>query len=148
MKIGSTIASACAALYLVVSAPTQGAAQALISPVSRSSALPHQLSRESTWLERTTPSEPDALRRFLSADSTAHSHRRAAIVGGAIGAVVVGLASTAYILNATAYRCTTVGSCPHDLDTGQRVIVITAGTVTGAALGAWIGHRISKWRSN
>lgn len=71
------------------------------------------------------------------------SHRKAAIVGGVIGAIVGGLGAAGYILNATAYRCTTPGPpCPHDPHTTRHVIVISAGTVSGAAIGAWIAQRI------
>jgi hypothetical protein len=92
--------------------------------------------------------ERAALRRSLSQDSTAHSHRRAAIVGGVVGAVAGGLSSAAYILNATAYRCVGFGQCPDDPHTGWRVVVISAGTLGGAAFGAWVGHRFAKWRSD
>ena len=145
MKIRSTIGAAGAALYFLVSAPTHGAAQALASPIGPTLGAPDQLSGPSTWPERAALIEPDALRRPVSSDSTARLSRRAAIVGGVIGAVVGGLSSAAYALNATAYRCTTVGlSCSSGPHTGWRVAVISAGTTAGAALGAWIGYRFAK----
>jgi hypothetical protein len=92
------------------------------------------------------PKESVASRADLGRDlrpSDSVTHRKAAIVGGVVGAVVGGLGAAGYILNATAYRCTTPGPpCPYDPHTTRRVIVITTGTVSGAAIGAWIAHRI------
>ncbi|HXT16158.1 MAG TPA: hypothetical protein VN706_11050 [Gemmatimonadaceae bacterium] len=80
------------------------------------------------------------------ADSAAHTHRQAAMAGGAIGAIVGGLSAAAYVLNATAYKCTTIGpACPDDPHTVRRVVVITTGVVVGGPVGAWIGRRIGGW---
>ena len=71
-----------------------------------------------------------------------HSH--APLIGAVIGGVAGGLATAAYVLNATATDCVTVGPpCPHNPDTTRRVVTITAGTVGSSALGAWIGHAFS-----
>jgi len=148
MKIRSPGSEACATLRLLLSVPHHGGAQAVGLPDGPAFALPLQLSRGSVRAERAEPMRPAVARRPRSADSVAHSHRRAVIVGSAIGAVAGGLSSAAYILNATAYRCVGFGQCPNDPHTGRRVVVITAGTLGGAALGAWIGHRFAKWRSD
>lgn len=72
------------------------------------------------------------------------SLRRGVIVGGVVGAIAGGLGAAAYVLNATAYRCTTIGApCTHNPQTPRRVATIGAGAAVGAALGAWIGHRLS-----
>jgi len=148
MKIRSSLTVAYTALGLLVCALSRGAPQAMVTPGGYSKAVPNQRSLASAQVERAAPLERDALRRPLMADSAGHSHRRASIVGGAVGAVAGGLLSAAYILNATAYRCVGFGQCPHDPHTGRRVVVITARTVAGTVLGAWVGHRIAKGRSN
>lgn len=92
-----------------------------------------------------------SLRRVQSAgiapfavDSVKPRSHRAAVVGGAIGAIVGGLAAAGYVLNATAYDCVTSGPpCSDDHHTTRRVATITLGAAGGAFLGAWLGHRIS-----
>ena len=55
-----------------------------------------------------------------------------------------GLAAAAYVLNATANDCVTIGPpCPRNPHTTRRVVTITAGTVGGSAFGAWIGRAFS-----
>jgi hypothetical protein len=96
---------------------------------------------------RSSVTGPVLIGDVAHADSSSCSHWRATLVGGVVGGVVGGLAAAAYVLNATAYRCTTVGpSCPNDNRTTRRVITITAGSLGGAALGAFVGHALLRRR--
>ena len=138
----------CAAGHLLVAAPARAAARAAVSagiPLPQTVSAPPGLF--ASTIHRAAPLAQGLTPHPLRADSAAHSHRRATIVGGAVGALVGGLSSAAYILNATAYRCVTIGPpCPYDPHTGRRVVVIVAGTSAGALAGAWIGHRLATWR--
>ena len=89
---------------------------------------------------------PEALARIASDTSTRPS-RRASITGAAVGAVIGGLGTAAFILNATAYNCVTSGPpCPHKNYIVLHTVTITAGAGAGALLGARVGHWIGNRR--
>lgn len=81
---------------------------------------------------------PHAMTR---ADTAAHSHRRATIIGAVVGAVIGGLGGAAIGINQNAYECvTTIATCPRRPD--RTPLYSSAGIVVGGALGAWIGHAL------
>ena len=75
------------------------------------------------------------------ADTAAHSHRRATIIGAVVGAVIGGLGGAAIGINQNAYECVaTIATCPRKPD--RTPLYSSAGVVAGGALGAWIGHAL------
>jgi hypothetical protein len=75
------------------------------------------------------------------ADSAAHSHRRATIIGAVVGGVIGGLGGAAIGINQNAYECVaTIATCPRKPD--RTLLYSSAGVVAGGALGAWIGHAL------
>ena len=98
-------------------------------------------------------SPPDFHSGFgVRASDTTVNHRRASIIGAAVGAVVGGLASAAYILNATATECVYVvsidSSCPQRSHVVLHTVTIAAGATAGAIGGAWVARRIAGWSSS
>jgi hypothetical protein len=97
------------------------------------------------------PLTEQLVRARRSASDTTHSHRRATIVGAMSGAVIGGLGSAGYVLNATTPHCFTevsLGSgCTHKT---RRVVLqsvaIGAGTTVGAFIGVWVARRLAGWR--
>lgn len=77
------------------------------------------------------------------------NHRRAAIIGAVSGAVIGGLGSAAFILNAVGTECVRNVSdnsgCPGHSHIVLQTATITAGTVVGAFAGAWLGRRVAGW---
>ena len=104
-----------------------------------------------------TMARPNRIVSIL-ADST-HSHARATWIGATAGAVVGGLGTAGWILNALAPNCIrlvsgrdpTYVSSSHCGDRSgivtTEIVTITAGTVVGALGGAWIARRIAHWRA-
>jgi hypothetical protein len=112
-------------------------------PLRSANTVASSLGPEPRASDRSRVAAPVFIGDIAHADSSSGSHWRATLAGGLVGGVVGGLAAAAYVLNATAYRCTTVGpSCPNDNRTTRRVITITVGSLGGAALGAFIGHAL------
>lgn len=87
------------------------------------------------------------------------SHPRATLIGAAAGAVLGGLGTAAYILNALAPNCVTAvaatspgptvasSHCQHR----SRIVVletvtIAAGATAGGFGGAWLARRVADWR--
>jgi hypothetical protein len=69
------------------------------------------------------------------------------VIGAISGAVVGGLGSAGYILNATASDCRTqLAPCPKKNYMLLHTVTITAGTLAGGFIGAkvgnWIGRRL------
>jgi hypothetical protein len=78
-------------------------------------------------------------------DTSGRQSHRSAIVGGVVGAAMGGLATAAYVLNATAYDCVTQGPpCPKKNYVVLHVSTITAGATAGALLGVRVGRWISR----
>ena len=91
-----------------------------------------------------------AARDTLGAHGT---HRRATIIGATTGAVIGGLGTAAFILNALAPDCITLVSTASSSHCGHRGRIVALETVTiaggasvGAFGGAWVGRRIASWR--
>ena len=129
---------------LIAVRPGVASSQRLVhadTSVSRSSVDEHGAHG---WPRTNAPRLQAAATR-LQSPGLSHSH--APFIGAVIGGVAGGLATAAYVLNATGTDCVTVGPpCPRNPHTTLRVVTITAGTVSGSALGAWIGHAISARR--
>jgi hypothetical protein len=114
-------------------------------PVARANAFAVALGPEAQWSTRWPTTASLRIAGIPRADSSSGRHWRATLVGGLVGGVVGGLAAAAYVLNATAYRCTTVGpTCPNNNRTTRRVFTITAGSLSGAAFGALVGHTFAR----
>lgn len=77
------------------------------------------------------------------------NHRRGAIIGAVSGAIIGGLGSAGFILNAVGTECVRNVSddsgCPGHSHAVLRTATITAGTIVGAFAGAWLGRRIAGW---
>ena len=96
----------------------------------------------------------------LAAD-TAISHRRATVIGATVGAVVGGLGTAGFILNALAPHCVTAisanasGPTVHSTHCTHRSRIVVLETVTiaaGATVGgfavAWVARRIAGRRDH
>jgi len=94
------------------------------------------------------PFEPDrgrSARVSFRGDTTAHPSRRAAVTGAIVGALIGGLGTAAYVLNATAYDCVTSGPpCRRRNYVLLHTVTISAGTVAGALLGVRVGRWVSR----
>jgi hypothetical protein len=91
---------------------------------------------------------PPAFAQIVS-DTTIRPSRRGLTAGAVVGGLVVGLATTAWILNATAPDCTTATSastCSRSNHIVLHTVTISAGTAAGAMFGARIGSWVSKRR--
>jgi len=80
------------------------------------------------------------------------NYRGAAIIGAVSGAIIGGLGSAAFILNAVGTECVRNVSdnsgCPGHSHIVLHTATITAGTIVGAFAGAWLGRRIAeRWTS-
>jgi uncharacterized protein YcfJ len=141
----SRLIGICALVSLVwLARPTTVAAQTVrrSSSVLADNAPPADTTLQSFGRRQRASIAPFAI------DSARPRSRRGAIAGGVLGAIVGGVAAAGYVLNATAYDCTTVGPpCPNDPHTMRRVTTIALGTASGAFLGAWLGHHIDATRA-
>jgi hypothetical protein len=80
-------------------------------------------------------------------DTGLTSSRRSMVTVAIVGALVGGLASAGYILNATAEKCATIGPpCPKKNHVVLHTLTIAAGASAGpflaAKLGRWIGKQL------
>jgi hypothetical protein len=133
-------------LALAVAAPGATLAQARFRADTKAVGASDDALRVHAWSHVRESATPTSA---MQVDSSATGHRRATLFAGIVGGVAGGLAAAAYVLNATAYDCVTIGPpCPHDRHTTRRVLTITAGTVGGGALGAWIGHTVANRRAH
>ena len=97
--------------------------------------------------------------QFSFSRNSVVSHPRATLIGATAGAVLGGLGTAAYILNALAPDCVTAvaatssgptvasSHCQHR----SRIVVletvtIVAGATAGGFGGAWVARRIADWR--
>jgi hypothetical protein len=89
-----------------------------------------------------------AVYRFRSADGARQPSRRSTIAGAVTGAVIGGLATAGYVLNATAYHCVyNVASgppCPKKNYVVLHTVTIAAGATAGAFIGVKIAHWVSR----
>jgi hypothetical protein len=110
--------------------------------------------------EWAVPAEQFTARVRRLGDS-AISHRRATAIGATAGAVIGGLGTAGYILNALAPNCVTAISAAssdptvHSTHCTQRsrivvleTVTIAAGATVGAFAGVWIARRIAGWRDH
>jgi hypothetical protein len=70
------------------------------------------------------------------------SHRRATIIGATAGAIIGGVGTAGYILNALAPDCVTAVSA---LSTGP---TIATGATVGGFVGAWVARRVAGWHDH
>jgi hypothetical protein len=71
-----------------------------------------------------------------------HHARRAQVIGAVAGAVIGGLVTAGFVLNATATDCITNGPpCPKKNYTFLHVVTISTGTLGGA----FLGSRVARW---
>jgi hypothetical protein len=89
------------------------------------------------------------------------SHRRATIIGATAGAIIGGVGTAGYILNALAPDCVTAVSAlstgptvrsTHCTHRSQIVVVETVTIATGATVGgfvgAWVARRVAGWHDH
>jgi hypothetical protein len=82
---------------------------------------------------------------MLRVDSSKDRSRRPALAGAVVGAVLSGLGTAGYILNATAYHCITSGPpCPRKNYTFLNLVTIAAGAAAGGFVGAKVGRWVGK----
>ena len=95
------------------------------------------------------PFQLDAAHRVPpnAADTAKRPSRRSTVTGAVTGALIGGLATAGFVLNATGYDCVynvTSGSpCPKK----NYVLLHTVTIAAGATVGAFIGVKIAHWVS-
>jgi hypothetical protein len=81
---------------------------------------------------------------IAQADTAPGRPRRAVVAGAIVGALFGGVGTAAYVLNATASECITLGPpCPHKDYTFLNTVSIAAGTAAGVYIGAKVGGWIA-----
>jgi hypothetical protein len=89
-----------------------------------------------------------AVDRAHTADSARRFSRRSTIAGAITGAVIGGLATASYVLNATAYHCvynvTGGPPCPKRNYVVLHTVTIAAGATAGSLIGIRVAHWVSR----
>jgi hypothetical protein len=126
-------------VFVMIRGATGSAAQ---TPLRATSGMP----ASGQWVARATQVvDAPSTQHAVVFDSVRATSRRSTVTGAIVGALIGGVASAGYILNATAEECVTSGPpCPKKNHVVLHTFTITAGGAAGAFLGAKVGGWIRK----